>query len=106
MQAVTTQQAKGPAIGSFPMAWRPCKRARSTGSPLTPAAWWKRRSSAKRPRWCWRTTTRTATCSPSEQDKVITRAIVLAAETIGLRVVDHLVASAEEAFSFRQAGLL
>ena len=43
---------------------------------------------------------------PSEQDKLITRAIVLAAETIGLRVVDHLVVSAQETFSFRQAGLL
>ena len=43
---------------------------------------------------------------PSEQDKVITRAIVLAAGTIGLRVVDHLVVSAQETFSIRQAGLL
>ena len=44
--------------------------------------------------------------APSEHDKVITRAIVLAAETIGLRVVDHLIVSREETFSFRQAGLL
>ena len=43
---------------------------------------------------------------PSEQDKLLTRAIVLAAETINLRVVDHLVVSAQETFSFRQAGLL
>ena len=43
---------------------------------------------------------------PSEQDKLITRAIVLAAETIGLRVVDHLVVSSDETFSFKQAGLL
>ena len=43
---------------------------------------------------------------PSEQDKVLTRAIVLAAETISLRVVDHLVVSSDETFSFRQAGLL
>ena len=43
---------------------------------------------------------------PSEHDKVLTRAIVLAAETIGLRVVDHLIVSPEETFSFRQAGLL
>ena len=43
---------------------------------------------------------------PSEHDKVLTRAIVLAAETIGLRVVDHLVVSSQETFSFRQAGLL
>ena len=44
--------------------------------------------------------------APSEHDKVITRAIVLAAETIGLRVVDHLIVSREETFSFRKAGLL
>ena len=43
---------------------------------------------------------------PSEQDKVLTRAIVLAAETVGVKVVDHLIVSASESFSFRQAGLL
>lgn len=43
---------------------------------------------------------------PSEQDKVITRAIVLAAETVELRILDHLVVSQQEAFSFREAGLL
>ena len=43
---------------------------------------------------------------PSEHDKLITRAIVLAAETIGLRVVDHLIVSSQDTFSFRKAGLL
>lgn len=43
---------------------------------------------------------------PSEHDKVLTRAIVLAAETINLRVVDHLIVSSEETFSFRKAKLL
>lgn len=43
---------------------------------------------------------------PSEQDKVLTRAIVLAAEAVHLKVVDHLIVSAEETFSFRRAGLL
>ena len=43
---------------------------------------------------------------PSEHDKVLTRAIVLAAETINLQVVDHLIVSPEEIFSFRKAGLL
>ena len=43
---------------------------------------------------------------PSEHDKVLTRAIVLAAETINLRVVDHLIVSSEDVFSFRKAGLL
>ena len=43
---------------------------------------------------------------PSEHDKIVTRAIVLAAETIRLRVVDHLIVSLKETFSFRKAGLL
>jgi DNA repair protein RadC len=43
---------------------------------------------------------------PSEQDKTLTRAIVLAAEAVGLKVLDHLVISADEVFSFRRAGLL
>jgi DNA repair protein RadC len=43
---------------------------------------------------------------PTEQDKVLTRAIILAAETVSVRVFDHLIVSAEDAFSFRQAGLL
>ena len=43
---------------------------------------------------------------PSEHDKLITRAIVLAAETIGLRVVDHLIVSSQGTFSFRKAELL
>lgn len=44
--------------------------------------------------------------APTEHDKVITRAVVLAAEAVHLRVVDHLVASRDRAFSFREAGLL
>ena len=47
-----------------------------------------------------------ANLSPSEHDKVLTRAIVLAAETVNLKVVDHLIVSAEDTFSFRKAGLL
>ena len=43
---------------------------------------------------------------PSERDKVLTRAIVLAAETISIRVADHLIVSPKETFSFRKAGLL
>lgn len=39
---------------------------------------------------------------PTEQDKVITRAIVLAADTISLRVADHLIVSpCENPFSFK-----
>ena len=44
--------------------------------------------------------------SPSDHDKNLTRAIVLAAETVHLRVMDHLIVSAEDAFSFRAEGLL
>lgn len=43
---------------------------------------------------------------PSDQDKVLTRAVVLAAETVGVKIVDHLIVSAGESFSFRTAGLL
>jgi len=44
--------------------------------------------------------------SPSEHDKTLTRAIVLAAETVHLRVLDHLIVSSQQAFSFRKQGLL
>ena len=44
--------------------------------------------------------------NPTEHDKVVTRAIVLAADTISLRVVDHLIVATDETFSFRKAGLL
>ena len=44
--------------------------------------------------------------APTEPDKLITRGIVLAAETVSLRVVDHLIVSRDSVFSFRGAGLL
>lgn len=44
--------------------------------------------------------------SPSEQDKSITRALVLAAETLQIKIHDHLIVSMNEVFSFRKAGLL
>jgi DNA repair protein RadC len=47
-----------------------------------------------------------ANLTPSEHDKVLTRAIVLAAETVHLKVLDHLIVSAQDTFSFRKAGLL
>lgn len=43
---------------------------------------------------------------PSEQDKVLTRGLVLAAEAVQLKIMDHLIVSADEVFSFRKAGLL
>ena len=44
--------------------------------------------------------------TPSEHDRVLTRAIVLAAETVDLKVIDHLIVSPEDTFSFRKAGIL
>lgn len=44
--------------------------------------------------------------TPSEHDKTITRAIVLAADTVHLKIVDHLIVDADDVFSFRRAGLL
>ena len=46
------------------------------------------------------------TVSPTEPDKILTRAIALAAATVSVRVVDHLIISPHETFSFRKAGLL
>ncbi len=44
--------------------------------------------------------------NPSDQDKNITRAIVMAAETLQIKIHDHLIVSMNEVFSFRKAGLL
>jgi DNA repair protein RadC len=44
--------------------------------------------------------------NPSEQDKLLTRAITLAAESVSVKIVDHLIVSTNECFSFRKAGLL
>jgi DNA repair protein RadC len=43
---------------------------------------------------------------PTEQDKTLTRALVLAASTVHIKVHDHLVVSADNVFSFRKEGLL
>lgn len=43
---------------------------------------------------------------PSEPDKLMTRALVLAAETLQVRIVDHMIVSPDAVFSFRKAGLL
>lgn len=43
---------------------------------------------------------------PSEHDKVLTRALVLAAETVHLKILDHLIVTPDNTFSFRKAGLL
>lgn len=43
---------------------------------------------------------------PSDQDKLLTRALVLAAETVQIRVYDHLIVSPDKVFSFRAEGLL
>jgi DNA repair protein RadC len=43
---------------------------------------------------------------PTEQDKTLTRALVLAATTVHIKVHDHLIVSADDVFSFRKEGLL
>ncbi|MHB8800280.1 MAG: JAB domain-containing protein [Thermoanaerobaculia bacterium] len=44
--------------------------------------------------------------TPSEQDKLLTRALSLAAGTVSVRLLEHLVVSPDKVFSFREAGLL
>jgi DNA repair protein RadC len=44
--------------------------------------------------------------TPSEQDKTLTRALVLAAETLQIKVLDHIIVSKDAVFSFRREGLL
>ena len=44
--------------------------------------------------------------SPSEQDKILTRALVLAAETLQIKVIDHIIVSKDAVFSFQREGLL
>lgn len=44
--------------------------------------------------------------TPSEQDKLLTRALVLAANTVQLKLLDHLIVSPDAVFSFRREGLL
>jgi DNA repair protein RadC len=43
---------------------------------------------------------------PSEQDKVLTWALVLSAQTLQIEVLDHLIVSPDNTFSFRKEGLL
>ena len=43
---------------------------------------------------------------PTEQDKTLTRALVLAATTVQVKVLDHLIVSSDGVFSFRREGLL
>lgn len=43
---------------------------------------------------------------PSEQDKLLTRALVLAAQTLEINIIDHLIITKNKVFSFRKEGLL
>jgi DNA repair protein RadC len=43
---------------------------------------------------------------PSPQDRELTRALQAAAQTLQIRVLDHLILTADKAFSFRREGLL
>jgi DNA repair protein RadC len=44
--------------------------------------------------------------TPSEADKLLTRALVLAAATVEVKILDHLIVSSDRTFSFRKEGLL
>lgn len=44
--------------------------------------------------------------NPSDQDKTITRALILAAKALNINILDHLIVSKDEVFSFRKEGLL
>jgi len=43
---------------------------------------------------------------PTEQDKTLTRALVLAATTLQIKILDHVIVSVDAVFSFRKEGLL
>ena len=43
---------------------------------------------------------------PTEQDKLLTRALVLASTTVQIKVLDHLIVSTDKVFSFHKEGLL
>jgi len=44
--------------------------------------------------------------TPSDQDKTLTRALFLAAETLQIKVIDHVIVSSDTIFSFRKEGLI
>jgi len=44
--------------------------------------------------------------APSEEDKTLTRALILAAQILQIKVLDHIIVSKDSIFSFRQEGLL
>ncbi len=44
--------------------------------------------------------------APSDHDKTLTRALILAAKTLNITIYDHLIVSRDEVFSFRAGGLL
>ena len=44
--------------------------------------------------------------TPSDQDKLLTRQLVLAATTVNIKVIDHLIISRDRCLSFRKEGLL
>ena len=44
--------------------------------------------------------------TPSREDREFTRRLALAAESVGVRLLDHVVVGREGCVSFREAGLL
>ena len=43
---------------------------------------------------------------PSQEDRALTKRLVDAGQLLGIHVIDHLIVSPDNAFSFRQEGLL
>ena len=43
---------------------------------------------------------------PSKQDKLVTQSLLVAASTVSIQILDHLIVTADKVFSFRQEGLL
>jgi DNA repair protein RadC len=48
----------------------------------------------------------TGNITPSEQDKKLTRALQQAGQPLGIKVIDHLIVSAEKTYSFRKSKLI
>jgi len=43
---------------------------------------------------------------PSEQDKLLTRSMALAAATVDIKILDHLIITSDGVYSFKKEGLL
>ncbi len=48
----------------------------------------------------------TGNVTPSQHDKVLTKALELAGQPLGIKVIDHLIVAAKETYSFRKSKLI